>query len=132
MYSVYPVPGHCPVCGEGMMITRLHCPNCDVTVEGRFSLGRLALLSPEQLEFVEVFLRCEGKITRVEKELGMSYPTVRSRLDEVILAMGYEVPNAHELVEEVTPEVRRRVLDDLAAGRITSEEAVELLRGEVP
>ncbi len=132
MYPVYPVPGHCPVCGENMTVTRLYCPNCDVTVEGRFSLGRLALLTPEQLEFVEVFLRCEGKITRVEKELDISYPTVRSRLNEVITAMGYEVSGGSEPAEELTPAARRRVLDDLAAGRISSEEAVELLRGEMP
>jgi hypothetical protein len=131
MYSVYPMPGHCPVCDEGMLITRLYCPNCDVTVEGRFSMGRLAMLSPEQLEFVEVFLRCEGKITRVEKELGVSYPTVRSRLDNMILTMGYELPGDREPEPDITPEQRRRVLDDLAAGRITSEEAVELLRGEL-
>jgi hypothetical protein len=115
-----------------MNITRLHCPNCDVTVEGRFSLGRLAMLSPEQLDFVEVFLRCEGKITRVERELNISYPTVRSRLNEVITAMGYEVPGDPEPADDLTPADRRRVLDDLAAGRITSERAVELLRGELP
>lgn len=132
MYPIYPVPGHCPVCGDNMNITRLHCPNCDVTIEGRFSLGRLAMLSPEQLDFVEVFLRCEGKITRVERELNISYPTVRSRLNEVITAMGYEVPGDTETAEEPTPADRRRVLDDLAAGRITSEKAVELLRGELP
>ncbi|NLX11176.1 MAG: DUF2089 domain-containing protein [Chloroflexi bacterium] len=130
MYNVFPVPGHCPVCGEGMIITRLYCPNCDVTIEGRFSAGRLAMLSPEQLEFVEVFLRCEGKITRVEKELGISYPTVRSRLNEIIEAMGYEVDRGPE-PDEMSSEERRRVLDELAAGRITSEEAVELLRGDL-
>jgi hypothetical protein len=131
MYSVYPVPGNCPVCDEGMIVTRLYCPNCDVTIEGRFSIGRLAMLSPEQLEFVEVFLRCEGKITRVEKDLGISYPTVRSRLNEVVTAMGYEVSGSAEHNDEPTPEERRQVLDDLAAGRITSEEAIELLRGEL-
>ena len=102
-----------------------------MTIEGRFSIGRLGLLSPDQLEFVEVFLRCDGKIKHVEKELGVSYPTVRSRLNEIILAMGYELPGS-ETEEDLTPEARRRVLDDLAAGRITSEEAVELLRGELP
>jgi hypothetical protein len=127
MYSVYPVPGTCPVCHEGMIITRLHCPNCDVTVEGRFTLGRLAMLSPEQLEFVEVFLRCDGKIKRVEDELGVSYPTVRSRLNEVITAMGYEAPGADD--EALLSGQRRQVLDDLAAGRITSQEAVKLLQG---
>lgn len=132
MYPVYPVPGHCPVCGENMIITRLHCPQCDVTIEGRFSLGRLATLSPEQLEFVEVFVRNEGKITRVEKELGISYPTVRSRLDDIIISMGYEVPGDPEPSDELTPEARRRVLDNLAAGDITPEQAIELLRGEMP
>jgi len=129
MYPIYPVPGTCPVCGVGMNITRLHCPTCDVTVEGRFALGRLAALRPEQLEFVEVFLRCEGKIKRVEDELDLSYPTVRSRLTDVIRAMGYEA-SADDLADELTPDQRREVLDNLAAGRISSEEAVELLRGE--
>jgi len=131
MYDVYPVPGRCPVCDDSMVITRLVCPNCDVAVEGRFTLGRLALLTPEQLEFVEVFLRCDGKIKRVEEDLGISYPTVRNRLNEIITAMGYEAPGT-ESPEELTPERRRQVLDDLAAGRISSEEAVELLRGEIP
>jgi hypothetical protein len=131
MYPVYPIPGHCPICGDSMMITRLYCPNCDVTIEGRFSIGRLALLSPEQLEFVEVFLRCEGKITRVEKELSMSYPTVRNRLNEIIRSMGYEVPGDEEEPDDLSPETRRKVLDDLAAGKINSEEAVELLRGDL-
>ncbi|NLE52036.1 MAG: DUF2089 domain-containing protein [Chloroflexi bacterium] len=133
MYPVYPVPGPCPVCGEAMIIQRLHCPNCDVSVEGRFSLGRLALLTPEQLEFVEVFLRCEGKIRHVEKELNMSYPTVRSRLNEVIEALGYEVPGTQDAADDlISPEARRQVLDDLASGKITSEEAIELLRGDLP
>jgi hypothetical protein len=130
MYSVYPIPGHCPVCNEVMIVTRLHCPDCHVSIEGQFTIGRLAMLSPGQLEFVEVFLRCEGKISHVEKELGISYPTVRSRLDEVITAMGYEVSGGVEPDAEIPPVDRHHVLDDLAAGRITPEEAVDLLRGE--
>lgn len=128
MYPVYRMPGQCPVCGDALIITRLHCPNCDVSIEGRFAMGRLAALSPEQLEFVEVFVRCEGKIKRVEEELGVSYPTVRGRLNEVISAMGYEVPGGDDNTE-ISAETRRQVLDDLAAGKISSEEAIELLRG---
>jgi hypothetical protein len=131
MYAVYPVPGQCPVCGSGMMVTELSCPECDTVIKGRFSLGRLALLSSEQLEFVEVFLRCDGKIKRVEEELGVSYPTVRSRLNEIITAMGYELPGS-ESSEAPTLEYRRQVLDDLAAGTITPEQAVDLLQGELP
>lgn len=130
MYGVYPVPGQCPVCGGSMIVTRLQCPDCNTAVEGRFSLGRLALLSAEQLEFVEVYLRCDGKIKRVEEELGMSYPTVRNRLNEIIETMGYELPGSVAPPDPLSPDERRRVLDDLAAGRITAEDAVDLLQGE--
>lgn len=129
MYEVHSVPGKCPVCDEAMIITRLYCPNCDVTLEGRFALGRLARLTPEQLEFVEVFLRCDGKIKRVEEELGVSYPTVRNWLNEIIVGLGYEAPGG-EPAEELTTERRRQVLDDLAAGRISTDEAVKLLHGD--
>jgi hypothetical protein len=131
MYDVYPVPGQCPVCGSGMIVTELNCPECNTTVKGRFTLGRLALLSSEQLEFVEVFLRCDGKIKRVEDELGVSYPTVRSRLNEIITTMGYELPGS-EPEESLSPDQRRQVLDDLAAGRISPEDAVDRLQGELP
>lgn len=129
MYPVYPVPGQCPVCGEAMTITKLQCGNCDVTLKGRFTFGRLALLTSEQLEFVEMFLRCEGKLKAVGNLLNISYPTVRSRLDEVITAMGYELPgNADEDDNPLTPVDRAQVLDDLAEGRITSDEALKLLQ----
>jgi hypothetical protein len=123
---MYPIVGQCPVCGQELTVTRLSCRACDTTIEGHFSLGRLAQLSPEQVAFVETFVRCGGKITRVEKELGISYPTVRARLDDVILALGYR-PSPEE---PITDQERKRVLDDLAAGRISSEEAVELLRAD--
>jgi hypothetical protein len=108
------------------MVTRLHCRNCDSVVEGHFTLGRLHRLSPEQLAFVEVFLRNEGKLNRVEDELGLSYPTVRSRLLDVIRAMGYEVGEEQARMSE---EERKGILADLAAGKITSVEAVERLKG---
>ena len=86
-----PVIGQCPICGHHLHVTRLQCRNCDTAIEGQFTLGRLYELSPEQLEFVETFLRCEGKINRVEQEIGLSYPAVRARLTDVIRALGYEV-----------------------------------------
>jgi len=122
---VKPVIGRCPVCNETLEISRLHCHACDTTIEGHFSLGKFNLLSSEQLAFVETFVRCEGKINRVEEELGISYPTVRSRLNEVIRAMGYEV---REEPPSPTPEQRRQVLEQLAQGEITTEEALRLLR----
>jgi hypothetical protein len=125
---MYSAPRNCPVCGGEMLITRLYCPECDIKMEGHFSFGGLGGLTQEQLAFVETFVACEGKITRVQKALGISYPTVRSRLEETILAMGYEV-GADDDEIEVDEEVRKQVLDDLAAGRITSEDAVRLLQG---
>jgi hypothetical protein len=79
------------------------------------------------MAFVETFIRCEGKLTRVQEELGMSYPTVRSRLTDVIQALGYEV---NEIRAEVSPEERRAILEQLASGEISSQEAVNLLQGE--
>lgn len=122
---MYPVIGACPICGENLTVTRLYCRACDSTVEGHFTLGRFYQLAPEQMAFVETFIRCEGKLTRVQEELGMSYPTVRSRLTEVIRALGYEVS---ESKPEVSPEERHQILEKLALGEISSEEAVNLLQ----
>jgi hypothetical protein len=123
------VLGHCPVCGEELQVVRLHCPACHTAIEGGFSLGRFQRLAPEQLAFLEVFVKNRGVIRDVERELGISYPTVRSRLDDLIRAMGYEVR------EEAVPadvaeeqERRRQVLDRLSRGEITAEQAIKLLK----
>ena len=121
------VIGQCPICNDTLHVTRLHCRNCDTSIEGHFSLGRLYQLSPEQLSFIETFIKCEGKINRVEQEMGMSYPAVRSRLTEVIEAMGYEVGPAEP---EVSEETRQAVLGDLSSGKLSAEEALAILRGD--
>lgn len=126
---MYSAPRNCPICDGEMMITRLYCPDCDVKLEGRFNFGGLGGLNQEQIAFVETFVACEGKITRVQKALGISYPTVRSRLEEAIVAMGYEVGGEDEEEPVIDEAVRKQVLDDLAAGRISSEDAVSLLQG---
>ena len=122
-----PVVGLCPICHHNLEVTRLYCRNCDTVLEGHFTLGRLYYLNKEQLEFVETFIRCEGKITRVEQEMGMSYPAVRARLNDVIRALGYEVGETEK--ETISEEARRSILADVAQGKLTAEEAVELLRG---
>jgi hypothetical protein len=127
--DMYSAPKNCPVCGGELIITRLYCPECDSALEGRFGFGGLGSLTNEQRAFVETFIRCEGKITRVQKALKISYPTVRSRLEEVIVAMGYELDSGEDEEEEVDDGLRRQVLDDLAAGRISSTEAIRLLQG---
>lgn len=120
-----PVIGRCPVCEQNLEVTRLYCRHCDTALEGHFSLGRFYQLNPEQLQFVETLVRCEGKLNRTQDELGLSYPAVRSRLNDVIRALGYEVR------EEAGPstEQRRTILQDLASGKLSSEEALHLLSG---
>ncbi len=125
---MYSAPRNCPVCGGEMLISKLYCPDCDVTMEGRFTFGGLGSLSEEQLAFVETFMRCEGKITRVQKAMDISYPTVRRQLEEVILTMGYELGETDD-EDDVDDELRRQVLDDLAAGRVTSADAIRILQG---
>mgnify|MGYP001087868867 CR=1 FL=1 len=124
---MYPVIGKCPVCGDTLAVTRLHCRNCDSALEGQFSLGRFYQLSPQQLAFVETFIRCEGKLTRLQDELGMSYPTARARLTDVIQSLGYEVDQE---TDSVSPEERKRILQQLSAGELSSEQAMELLKGK--
>jgi hypothetical protein len=86
-----PLPGRCPVCANALSVTRLQCGQCGTGVDGLFSLGRLQSLTPEHIQFVETFMKCKGKIKDVEAEMGISYPTVVGKLNEVVRAMGYEV-----------------------------------------
>lgn len=115
---------HCPACGGTLSVRRLECDDCRTAVEGRFSPSRLDRLTPEQQKFVEVFLLARGNIKEVERMLGISYPTVRSRLDEVLASMG------HRVVKEPSAEERSQILADLDQGKITVNEAISRLRGE--
>ncbi len=127
---MHPVIGQCPVCQDQLIVARLYCPSCATAVEGRFSLGRLAQLNQEQLDFVETFIRCEGKLNRVQDELGISYPTVRGRLEDLIHALGYEVERSEQVSTVISEDERRSILADLAAGRISSADAMRMLQGE--
>lgn len=125
---MYAAPARCPVCRSELEVSRLHCSTCDTSIEGRFSGGPIAHLTPEHLDFIITFVRCEGKINRMEQELDLSYPTIRNRLHEVIRALGYE-PGKDESTE-ITPEKRSTVLENLEAGKISADEAMRMLRGE--
>lgn len=119
----------CPVCGERLTVARLHCRSCSTSIEGQFDPGPLGRLTVEQIGFVETFVRCEGKLNRMEREVGLSYPTLRSRLADVIRQMGYTVgPDS----PSVSDEERHQVLDLLAGGEIDSAEAMRRLEGEGP
>jgi hypothetical protein len=117
--------GACPSCDHPLEVRRLECTSCGVAVEGHFDAGPLARLSSEQMAFVEVFLRSRGKIKDVEEELGISYPTVVSRLSDVLVSLGFE---SGEDPREAGR--RQRILDELAAGQISAAEATERLRTE--
>ena len=121
------LPTECPICGGEISVTRIHCMECDSTIEGRFTAGFFAQLTHEQLYFIETFIRCEGKITRMETELGLSYPTIRNRLQEVIRAMGFE-PGGGDEPAGLNGEQRQKVLEELDAGKITVEKAMNLLQ----
>ena len=130
------VTGRCPMCEAELVVTHLRCQQCGTGLEGVFHLNKFDRLSREQLWFVDVFMKNRGVIRDVEKELGISYPTVRNRLDEVIRALGYdasgeaeEPAQAAQAASAPDPERRREVLDRLASGEITAEQAVAQLRG---
>jgi len=121
------VIGSCPICSSQLSVVRLECGSCGTRLEGSFSLGRFQSLSPEQLDFLEVFIRARGSFKDVERELGISYPTVRSRLDAVIRALGSR--GAVEPDREAEAERRKEILRELAEGRIGPDDAAALLEG---
>ena len=122
--AAHQVLTRCPVCGDDLHIVRLECTTCGSALQGNFTLGRLALLTREQLQFVEVYIRCRGKIKDVEEDLGISYPTVVARLNEVVQAMGFEVRS--EDADQASR--RQQILDELAAGKLTAADAAGRLR----
>ena len=126
---MHPLIGTCPVCGETLEVTRLHCRNCDTSLEGHFNVGVFDRLSPEQLAFAEKFIYHEGKLNRMEADLGLSYPTLRSRLQDLRRAMGFEIDEDEEAADTISDEARRQILDDLAAGKISLEESMQRLQG---
>jgi hypothetical protein len=122
----------CPVCDGELTVTRLHCDTCDTVIEGRFANAAFVGLTPEQMDFIETFVRCEGKLTRMQDEMALSYPTIRNRLQEVIRALGYE-PGRDEPVDissEISNVKRLSVLEELDSGNISAEEAMRLLQAE--
>ncbi len=111
----------CPVCDNQLSVKSLYCTNCNTEITGSFTLNKFNYLTKEQLSFVEVFVKNRGNIKDVEKDLNISYPTVRRLLDEAITALGYKATK-----EEITTD-RMEVLAQLERGEITVETATELL-----
>ena len=124
----------CPVCTRDLTITRLECRNCGTSLEGEFSVGRFGRLDHEQLDLLERFLRSRGNLREMERELRISYPTVRARVEAVLRALGFGEGSGDGTADEpAEPEAdvateRRAILDRLARHEIGADEAATAIR----
>lgn len=131
----------CPVCSGELAVTRLHCRSCGTTLEGDFSVGRFGRLSREQLALLESFLRSRGNLREMERELGLSYPTVRSRVEALVRALGFgpraeadeaaiDLPNPAQVAADAAAAqaTRQQILERLARREISAEDAADAIR----
>ena len=123
---MYQVISRCPVCGGKLKVVKLQCENCDTAIENDFCLSKFDYLSAEDLYFAETFLKCRGNIKEVEKELKISYPTVRSRLDNIIRKLG-----GKPAAPAPSDGRKKEILDALENGEITPAEALEQMKENV-
>ena len=96
-----PVTNHCPYCGRAMQVTRMSCPACEISVEADFPAPRLARLPVEHQRFIEMFVLASGNLKAIAEQAGVSYPTVRSRLDKIIEALRQVITENSEGADEV-------------------------------
>jgi hypothetical protein len=130
----------CPVCSGELAVTRLHCRSCGTTLEGEFSVGRFGRLTREQLTLLESFLRSRGNLRDMERELGISYPTVRSRVEALVRALGFgpradsdeaAADEAASAAAGPTPDLaaaRQAILERLGRHEMTADEAAAAIR----
>lgn len=130
----------CPVCSGELAVTRLHCRSCGTTLEGDFSVGRFGRLSREQTALLESFLRSRGNLRDMERELGLSYPTVRSRVEALVRALGFgprgdgddagDASDAADASADAASMLatRQDVLERLARHEISAEDAATAIR----
>lgn len=108
----------CPNCGDQMVITSYRCNNCYTEVHGEFEVDSFSRLDKEDKEFIELFLQKRGSIKDVGEEIGISYPTVRNRIDKIVAKLGGKVDKKSHRLD---------ILNMLDNGEITTEKAKELL-----
>jgi len=111
---------NCPYCGGDFVIKEVECESCKTRIKGNFRVNRFHMFSPEDLYFIEVFLKNEGNIKLMEKDLGVSYPTVKSRLKNIVKILGYKSENTGS-------EERVKILRSLSNGEIDVKEAMKRL-----
>jgi hypothetical protein len=124
---MYPILNECPICKGELLAVTLECKHCDSRIHGRFITGPFANLTLEQIEFIELFIKNEGKLTRMQDDLSLSYPTIRNRLHEVIRALGYE-PGEGEDEPAINEAQRRKILEDLENGEISYDDAIAMIK----
>jgi len=115
--------GKCPVCDGELYISELSCRECEVKIRGDFEIPFFARLDEKEREFLMLFLRSRGSLRDIQREMALSYPTVRHRLDALLAKMGVVVPAPSK--EEID-----EVLDKLESGEVSVDEAVRLIRNE--
>ena len=113
------IPKRCPACGQDMQVCVLRCTSCQTEVQGKYALDRFALLSEEQLAFLETFLRCRGSLKDVGAEIGVSYPTARNRLDDLLGALDFDGSRSSS---------RMNILNKVKSGELTAHDALALLQ----
>ena len=127
----YKKPNECCVCGNKLVITGLRCENCQTEIHGNFCGCDFCLLTPEQSDFIKTFLKCRGSIKEMEKEMGVSYPTVKNNLEKLVLSLGLDAqqrPADSEKSDENTEGLTKdKVFDMLSRKEITALEAKNLL-----
>ncbi len=114
----------CPSCGGNLEITRLSCTNCETVVTGRFQPCRFCKLPPQSVEFLEAFVKSRGNVKEMERELGISYWTIRTQLNELIQELGFEIEAAQE--DEIKTR-RREILEQVDRGELSAADATEQL-----
>lgn len=114
------IPTNCPSCGARMNITELKCSKCTTVVQGNFPINKLISLMEEDRDFLMTFLRSRGNIKEVQERMGISYPTVKNKLDKLLSALG--------LYDEIKNPNRNEILNALNNGEISTEEAINLLK----
>lgn len=122
----YQAPGQCPVCSHELSVTKLSCPNCKTSIEGHFEPCLFCSLPKDEMYFLKIFIKCRGNIKDVEKEMGISYPTVKSKLNNLITSLGFHVSEPDTVADrEEREKEREQILTDLSEGRISAKEASE-------
>ncbi|MGG5460399.1 DUF2089 domain-containing protein [Clostridium sp. B9] len=122
----YVRPSKCPVCNSELKIVKLECEKCNTKIEGDFRGCDFCNLTQEEQYFLKIFVKCKGSIKEIEKELDISYPTVKSRLNQLITALGFEDKETEE--EKLDKKKSRAlILEKLDRGEISSTEALKEL-----